>query len=160
MIIMSIEQRDKVDKVGVGHYDIKDTMILIIWSWGLFKEVPIWYLRVMSLLMTMTSQRKQSKCALPRFVFSVAFPHVNMILVWFQKKDWIGTGKVPHITHPPLNPPILHPPYAGLMGCGAAEATGLGFVCFVVLNTHVLPANRVDYRLLFHTFSKFTPPSP
>ena len=26
------------------------------------------------------------------------------------------------------------PPYAGVMGCGAAEATGLGFICFVVIN--------------------------
>ena len=29
------------------------------------------------------------------------------------------------------------------MGCGAVEATGLGCVCFVVLNPHVL-SNRVD----------------
>ena len=28
--------------------------------------------------------------------------------------------------------------YAGVMGCGAAEATGLGFVCFVVINPRVL----------------------
>ena len=39
------------------------------------------------------------------------------------------------------------PPYAGVMGCGAAEATGLGFVCFVVLNLRVLSANRVDFGL-------------
>ena len=31
--------------------------------------------------------------------------------------------------------------------CGAAEATSLGFVCFVVINPHVLSANRVDCRL-------------
>ena len=29
-------------------------------------------------------------------------------------------------------------PYAGVMGCGAAEGTGLGFICFVVLNPGVL----------------------
>ena len=33
------------------------------------------------------------------------------------------------------------------MGCGAAEATGLGFVCFVVINPRVLSANRVDFGL-------------
>ena len=57
-----------------------------------------------------------------------------------------------------LPPP---PPPAGVMGCGAAEATGLGFVCFVVLNPRVLSANRVDFGLcLFHIFSHFTPPPP
>mgnify|MGYP003571761694 CR=1 FL=1 len=34
--------------------------------------------------------------------------------------------------------------YAGVMGYGAAEATGLGFVCFVAINPCVLLANRVD----------------
>ena len=44
------------------------------------------------------------------------------------------------------------------LGSGAAEATGLGFVCFVVLNPRVLSANRVDLGLfLFHKFSIFTP---
>ena len=38
--------------------------------------------------------------------------------------------------------------YAGVMGYGAAEATGLAFVCFVVINRHVLPANRVDSDLV------------
>ena len=54
--------------------------------------------------------------------------------------------------------PIL--PYAGVMGCsGAAEATGPGFVCFVVINPCVLSANRVDFGFfLFHKFSNFTPP--
>ena len=47
------------------------------------------------------------------------------------------------------------------MGCGAAEATGLGFVCFVVINPWVLSANRVDLGFfLFHKFSNFTPPPP
>ena len=28
--------------------------------------------------------------------------------------------------------------FVGVMGCGAAEATGLGFVCFVVINPRVV----------------------
>ena len=48
-----------------------------------------------------------------------------------------------------------------LMECGAAEATGLNFVCFVVINPRVLSANRVNFGLfLFHKFSNFTPPPP
>ena len=43
------------------------------------------------------------------------------------------------------------------MGCGAAEATGLGVVCFVVINLRVLSANRVDSGL-FNNFP--IPPSP
>ena len=35
------------------------------------------------------------------------------------------------------------------MGCGAAEATGLGCVYFVVIKPRVLSANRVDFRLFF-----------
>ena len=43
------------------------------------------------------------------------------------------------------------------MGCGAAEATGLGFVCFVVINPCVLSANRVFFWfILFYKFSNFT----
>ena len=34
------------------------------------------------------------------------------------------------------------------MGYGAAEVTGLGFVCFVI-NTVLLSANRVDFGLFF-----------
>ena len=50
-----------------------------------------------------------------------------------------------HLTSPP--PPLLHSSYvyAGVMGCGAAEATGLGFVCFAVINPRVLSANRVYF---------------
>ena len=42
----------------------------------------------------------------------------------------------------------------------AAEATGLGFVCFVVINPRVLSANRVD--LGFFSFINFpiSPPPP
>ena len=35
------------------------------------------------------------------------------------------------------------------MGCGAVEATCVGFVCFVVPNPCVLLANRVDFGRLF-----------
>ena len=37
-----------------------------------------------------------------------------------------------------------------------AEATGLGFVCFAVINPFVLSANRVD--LMFYKFSNSPPP--
>ena len=48
--------------------------------------------------------------------------------------------------------------YAEVMGFGS-EATGLGFVCFVVINPCALSANRVDFGLfLFNKFSNFTPP--
>ena len=51
---------------------------------------------------------------------------------------------------------FLHPPpppnFTGVMGCGAAEATGLSSVCFVVINPRVLSsANRV-YLVLFINF--------
>ena len=36
---------------------------------------------------------------------------------------------------------------AGVMACGVAEATGLGFVCFAVINPCVLTANKVDFGL-------------
>ena len=45
------------------------------------------------------------------------------------------------------------------MGCGAAEATDLAFVCFVVINPRVLLANRVDFGLFFVSYIfQFTPP--
>ena len=51
--------------------------------------------------------------------------------------------------------PITHRP---------AEATGLGFVCFVVPQPRVLAVNRVDFGLFFffffHKFSNFTFPPP
>mgnify|MGYP003571746643 CR=1 FL=1 len=57
---------------------------------------------------------------------------------------------------PPLFLFQFHP-----MGCGAAEATGLGFVCFVVINPCVLSANRVDLGFfLFHKFPILLPPPP
>ena len=47
------------------------------------------------------------------------------------------------------------------MGCGAAEATGLGFVCFVIINSRMLSANRDYFGLfLFHQFCHFTIPPP
>ena len=54
---------------------------------------------------------------------------------------------------------INFPIFPGVMGCSAAEATGLGFVCFVVINPRVFSANRVDLGFfLFHIFSNFPPP--
>ena len=47
------------------------------------------------------------------------------------------------------------------MGCGTAEATGLGFVCFVVINACVLSANRVDFGLFcFKNCPILSNPSP
>ena len=37
-------------------------------------------------------------------------------------------------------------------------STGLGFVCFVVIKTCMLSANRVDFGLFY--FPRFTPPPP
>ena len=50
--------------------------------------------------------------------------------------------------------------YAGVMECGVAEASGLGFVCFAVIKPRVFLANRVDFRLLFCFINcpSFTPP--
>mgnify|MGYP003571710892 CR=1 FL=1 len=55
---------------------------------------------------------------------------------------------------------ICEPPpprYAG-MGCGAAKASDMGFVCFVVINPCVLSANKADFGLFCYKFSNFTPP--
>ena len=52
------------------------------------------------------------------------------------KRLWSGGGGIK-----PLWDVISH--NVGVMGCGAAEATGLGFVCFVVINPCVLSANKV-----------------
>ena len=43
--------------------------------------------------------------------------------------------------------------------CGSAEATGLGFVYFVVINPCVQPTELIS-AFLFHKFSNFTPPPP
>ena len=61
-----------------------------------------------------------------------------------------GGGAVSHF-------PILL--YAGGMGRGAAEATGLGFVCFVVSNPRV-PANRVDFGFFLFINFPILPPPP
>ena len=45
-----------------------------------------------------------------------------------------------------------------MMGCGVAEASGLGFFCFGVINPHVLSANGVDFG--FFLFYKFSNPPP
>ena len=40
---------------------------------------------------------------------------------------------------------VFTPPRWSDGRCGAEEATGMGFVCFVVINPCVLSANRVDF---------------
>ena len=53
----------------------------------------------------------------------------------------------------------LPPPHAGVMGCGAAEATGQGLVCFVVINPCVLSTNSwFGPFLLFNKFSNYSLP--
>ena len=46
------------------------------------------------------------------------------------------------------------------MECGAAEATGLGFVCFVQSLCVVSQQNWFGVFFLLHKFSNFTPPPP
>ena len=48
------------------------------------------------------------------------------------------------------------------MGCGVAEATGLGLVCFVVINLCMLSVNRVDlgFFFCFINFVILLPPPP
>ena len=54
---------------------------------------------------------------------------------------------------------IFHVPciYPQVMGCCAAEPTGLGFVCFVVINLRVLSANNL-FLGLFINFLVLLPP--
>ena len=53
---------------------------------------------------------------------------------------------------------LHHLPPAGVMGCGAAKATGLGFVCFVVIIPRVLSANSVELGVFCFINCPFTPP--
>ena len=46
------------------------------------------------------------------------------------------------------------------MGCGAAESTCLGFVCFVVINPRLLSTNRVDLGFFVSYIFKFYSPPP
>ena len=50
--------------------------------------------------------------------------------------------------------------FVWVMGCGAAEATDLGFVCFFLLLTLCVVNQQSWFGLLFHKFSNFTPPTP
>ena len=52
---------------------------------------------------------------------------------------------------------IIH---SRVIGCGAAEATGMGFVCFVAINPCVLSANRVDLGLFYFINFQFYSPPP
>mgnify|MGYP003571725524 CR=1 FL=1 len=47
-----------------------------------------------------------------------------------------------------------------VMGCGDADATCLGFICFVVVNPYVLSANRVDLGFFVSLIFQFYPPPP
>ena len=47
-----------------------------------------------------------------------------------------------------------------VMGCGAIEATGLGFVCFVAINPRVLSADRVDSGFFCFINFPISPPPP
>ena len=54
---------------------------------------------------------------------------------------------------------INYPIVSGVMGCGVAEATGLVFVCFIVINPCVLSADIIDLGFfLFHNFPILLPP--
>ena len=75
---------------------------------------------------------------------------INSSLIWRNSLDFY---------HPYLHSNTAPPP--PVMGCGATEATGLGFVCFVVLNSRVLSANRfwalfVSPSIFYH-LTVFTP---
>ena len=48
--------------------------------------------------------------------------------------------------------------FSNLRGCGATEATGLGFVCFDVINTRVRSANRVNLGFFFSPILLPSPP--
>ena len=63
-----------------------------------------------------------------------------------------------HLISGRIRAPLLPPPPPSLSH--ASEATGLGFVCFVVINPCVLSANKLiwAFLFLFHKFSNFTPP--
>ena len=73
---------------------------------------------------------------------------IACILFWSFRSFGSWLERHPNILHMSF---IL--PYAWVMGCGATEATGLGFVCFVVINPCVL------LILGFFVSSNFTSPS-
>ena len=69
--------------------------------------------------------------------------------------------KYPFHPPPPIYPNILHIDNSFVFFTlewldAVAEATGLTFICFVVINTRVLSAKRVDFGLFFEIFH-FTP---
>ena len=47
-----------------------------------------------------------------------------------------------------------------VMGCSAAEATGLGFVCFIVINPLCCQPTELIWVFLFHKLSNLPPPPP
>ena len=76
-------------------------------------------------------------------IYEVWFPYWTIdtyVITWII---WSSPSVSIYILYHP------HPLVRWSEGCGAAEATGLGFVCFVVLNPRVLSANRVDLGFFF-----------
>ena len=59
-----------------------------------------------------------------------------------------------------IPPPLLVVIVRWSDGCGAAEATGLGFVCFVVINPCVLSANSVDLDFFVSLIVPISPLHP
>ena len=53
---------------------------------------------------------------------------------------------------------LTHPPPHAKKSISPCCRTGLGFICFVIINPCVLLANRVDFGLFFSKISKFPPP--
>ena len=82
-----------------------------------------------------------------------------------EKEDskW-GGGRAVFVFVFHIFPLFSAPPPAVVMGCGTAEATGLGFVCFVVINPRVVSQQSCFFYCLFHIFPflrswcTFTPP--
>ena len=88
--------------------------------------------------------RKRLACFFFVFCFLLLF---STLLCFYTKT--VDYEEFFYPTFSSLPPSSSPPPYAGVMGCGAAEVTGLGFVCFVVLNPRVLSANRVVLSFFF-----------
>ena len=83
-------------------------------------------------------------CPLPKYLPPIFFSFSlklerNMRALYFVTAQCLRNHKTCYVVFT----------YARVMGCGATEATGLSFVCFVVTNPCVLSAKRVDFGLFF-----------